>query len=238
VGGDDPFRNDHEAALARVDALEVENRELREELERAKRPPEPEPPTPTPTPRVQSTSALLGLVGISIALIAIGVVASLAHRQRDTAIEDSVQRADREFQRRFLAEFRAQTADHSLTGCISQTHEREGIDWTNRDEVGLTARSPWEEYCNPVVRATLTNEALSQASRDRLGAWADAETRLADVRRIVAQLPGSTSEPIPPGVRDGLELARTERAHAIANLQPVLDELAATTPDPIGQLLR
>jgi hypothetical protein len=42
----DPFRDDHDAALARVDALEAENRELREQLERTPHALDEEPARP------------------------------------------------------------------------------------------------------------------------------------------------------------------------------------------------
>ena len=53
MAGDDPFRSDHDAALARADALEHENEELRAELREARKPKAKPAPRPTRAARKQ-----------------------------------------------------------------------------------------------------------------------------------------------------------------------------------------
>jgi hypothetical protein len=224
----DPFRDDHDAALARVDALEAENRELREELERASAPPQVVEPRrhDSNISRAQAWALVL----IVTALIVGSIVPQCGLVRRTTSAASSGRAAAIQWERSFESGWTQRTAERSLPGCIdvAQMVDR-NVDWTDRVAAGIPQKSGWETYCEPVVaQARAVEGRLSTESLAKLDAWTRSEQDLAAVRRRVWQ-----AGALPPELVTELAAALAARTQALAALPAVRDEwLRGPDPDP------
>lgn len=210
------YRNDHEAALLRVDALEQEVARLRSA---------PQPEAQRPAPKRRPYASLLR-AGVAMLLAGIGVVAIIGreHPTVEAALPPAVERV-------VVPESVA-----ALRSCIAAIKPAEGLNETTTDPHGA-ANSP-----APIVKtgascrnqlASLGELQLDPVVEDKLRRWAVAEDKLADPISMITVYYGADPYALDnyataPQLWREYRRALATRDAAIAELQPVLANAIAT----------
>jgi hypothetical protein len=210
----DPFRDDHEAAIARADALENENRRLRAQL--ARRDLEENAPTsgaPANRTLTRNPWAIIVLGGVVVG-VAIGVAAS---KTEDASSSDSPPPV--EPQQQWSLDHEA-FRHEGLRGCITNARNAMPIDWHSRSEIAITRQAQESWICRNAATRAHADALLSPVVKTRLVSWLEAEAQRAEIMERIAALPPSDSDAVPVTLQRELDLVNERRSRE-------LDELAA-----------
>jgi hypothetical protein len=213
----DPFRNDHEAAIARADALENENRRLRAQL--ARRDLEENartPPAPASRAFARNPWAAIVLGGIVVG-VGIGVAASGTEDASSSGSPSTP-----------VGPQQPWSLDHEafrhegLRGCITNARGAMPIDWHSRSEIAIAIKRPAQEswICQDAATRAQSDSLLSPVVKTRLVSWLEAEAQRAEFMERIAALPPSDNDAVTMPRQRELDLVNERRTRE-------LDELAA-----------
>ncbi|HTL37915.1 MAG TPA: hypothetical protein VL326_32510 [Kofleriaceae bacterium] len=176
------YRNDHDAALARVDALEADNERLASENAKLRAGDTVELPTPARSRR-RGPIVVASVAGIAVA-VAVGVMATVAAPVHAPPIPTPLVPAAGD---KPTEVFTKADLERCARGLVNTPADRDATSTDPRGTGHSVAPVLHSTGCRAEIRDVLDTATISAAERRTLATWADAEARLDATVAMVAE---------------------------------------------------